>query len=71
MRRTAGNFPGPAMIVSFGSINVDLVVPVKALPRPGETVLGPSYTLVAGGKGGSSGYWLVENTLKKWMPTIG
>ena len=39
------------MIVVFGSINVDLVVPVKALPRPGETVLGPSYKLVAGGKG--------------------
>jgi len=41
------------MIVCFGSINVDLVVPVKTLPRPGETVLGPSYTLVAGGKGGN------------------
>jgi len=39
------------MIVVFGSINVDLVVPVKHLPQPGETVLGPSYTLVAGGKG--------------------
>ena len=39
------------MIVVFGSINVDLVVPVKTLPRPGETVLGPSYKLVAGGKG--------------------
>ncbi len=39
------------MIVVFGSINVDLVVPVRALPRPGETVLGPSYKLVAGGKG--------------------
>ncbi|HEX3065478.1 MAG TPA: ribokinase [Dongiaceae bacterium] len=39
------------MIVVFGSINVDLVVPVKTLPRPGETVLGPGYKLVAGGKG--------------------
>ena len=39
------------MIVVFGSINVDLVVRVKSLPRPGETVLGPSYKLVAGGKG--------------------
>src|SRR5260221_9263181 len=42
---------GCRMIVVFGSINIDLVVPVKALPRPGETVLGPSYRLVAGGKG--------------------
>src|SRR5260221_1593384 len=42
---------GCRMIVVFGSINIDLVVPVKALPRPGETVLGPGYKLVAGGKG--------------------
>ena len=39
------------MIVVFGSINVDLVVPVKELPKPGETVLGPGYRVVPGGKG--------------------
>jgi ribokinase len=39
------------MILVFGSINVDLVVPVEALPRPGETVLGGAYALLAGGKG--------------------
>ena len=39
------------MIVVFGSINVDLVVRVAALPRPGETVLAPCYDAVAGGKG--------------------
>jgi ribokinase len=39
------------MILVFGSLNVDLVVRVKSLPRPGETVLGPSYDVVAGGKG--------------------
>ena len=39
------------MIVVFGSINVDLIVAVENLPRPGETVLGPGYRLVAGGKG--------------------
>jgi ribokinase len=39
------------MILVFGSINVDLVVPVAALPRPGETVLGGDYALLPGGKG--------------------
>lgn len=39
------------MITVFGSINVDLVVSVAHLPRPGETVLGPTYHAVAGGKG--------------------
>jgi len=39
------------MIVIFGSINVDLVVPVPRLPRPGETVLGGDYALLPGGKG--------------------
>ena len=39
------------MIVVFGSINVDLIVPVPHLPRPGETVLGGNYALLPGGKG--------------------
>lgn len=39
------------MIVVFGSINVDLVVQVTHLPRPGETVLGPGYRALPGGKG--------------------
>jgi len=39
------------MIVIFGSINVDLIVPVPRLPRPGETVLGGEYALLPGGKG--------------------
>jgi ribokinase len=41
------------VIVVFGSINVDLVVPVQELPAAGETVLGPSYSVVPGGKGGN------------------
>ena len=39
------------MILVFGSINIDVVVPVPALPRPGETVLGGDYALLPGGKG--------------------
>lgn len=39
------------MILVFGSLNIDLVTRVKSLPAPGETVLGPSYDVVAGGKG--------------------
>jgi ribokinase len=39
------------MIVVFGSINVDLIVPVPHLPRAGETVLGGDYALLPGGKG--------------------
>jgi ribokinase len=39
------------MITVFGSINVDLVSRVAAIPAPGETVLGSNYMLFAGGKG--------------------
>src|SRR5215471_8926917 len=39
------------MILVFGSINVDVVVPVRHLPRPGETVLGDDYAILPGGKG--------------------
>ena len=41
------------MILVFGSINVDLIVPVPHLPGPGETVLGGDYALLPGGKGGN------------------
>lgn len=39
------------MIVVFGSINIDLVARVHVLPRAGETVAGPDYQVIAGGKG--------------------
>jgi ribokinase len=39
------------MILVFGSINVDIIVPVPRLPIPGETVLGGDYAIVPGGKG--------------------
>jgi ribokinase len=39
------------VILVFGSLNVDLVVRVPQLPVAGETVLGESYQVAAGGKG--------------------
>lgn len=39
------------MIAVFGSINIDLVTRVDKIPAPGETVLGPSYAVIPGGKG--------------------
>ena len=39
------------MITVFGSLNADLVCPVPQLPVPGETVTGPGYSVVPGGKG--------------------
>ena len=39
------------MILVFGSINVDVIVPVPHLPQPGETVLGGDYAVLPGGKG--------------------
>jgi len=39
------------MILVFGSINIDVLVPVPLLPLPGETVLGGDYALLPGGKG--------------------
>lgn len=44
------------MIVVFGSLNVDLVFQLPSLPRPGETVLAPSYTAIAGGKGANQAF---------------
>jgi len=41
----------PLVIVCFGSINLDLIVPVARLPGPGETVLGGDCRMEPGGKG--------------------
>lgn len=38
-------------VVVVGSANMDLVATTPALPRPGETVLGESFTMGPGGKG--------------------
>lgn len=38
-------------IIVIGSSNTDMVVKSKALPRPGETILGGTFLMNAGGKG--------------------
>ncbi|WP_371260803.1 ribokinase [Bradyrhizobium sp. Cp5.3] len=40
-----------AMILVFGSLNIDLVAQVPVIPGPGRTVLAPSYRMHFGGKG--------------------
>jgi ribokinase len=39
------------MVIVFGSINLDLIFRLPSIPRPGETVLGPSTRIEPGGKG--------------------
>ena len=39
------------MVIVFGSINLDLIFNLPAIPRPGETVLGPTTRIEPGGKG--------------------
>ena len=39
------------MIVTFGSINLDLVFALPHLPTVGQTVLGPAMQIEPGGKG--------------------
>ena len=39
------------MITVVGSINMDLIVAVHRLPKPGETLSGSSFSTAAGGKG--------------------
>jgi ribokinase len=39
------------MIIVFGSINLDLIFSLPNIPRPGETVLGPTTRIEPGGKG--------------------
>ena len=41
-------------IIVVGSVNVDLVVRVNHLPRPGETVTGGTFQRTPGGKGGNA-----------------
>ncbi|PWW00069.1 ribokinase [Hoeflea marina] len=39
------------MIITIGSLNIDLIAATPRLPRPGETVPGTDFSTAAGGKG--------------------
>lgn len=39
------------MITVIGSLNMDLVIQTKRIPRPGETVMGTTFRQIPGGKG--------------------
>lgn len=39
------------MIITFGSINLDITFPLDHMPQPGETVLGKTFLMNPGGKG--------------------
>jgi ribokinase len=43
--------PSPATVLVFGSLNVDWVISVAHLPRPGETITGGNLQQLPGGKG--------------------
>ncbi|MHB8895503.1 MAG: ribokinase [Candidatus Geothermincolia bacterium] len=42
-----------AGVLVVGSLNLDMVITVPYIPRPGENVHGTGFTMVAGGKGGN------------------
>ena len=67
------------MILVFGSINVDLVMPVSSLPKPGETGLTEEIQQMPGGKGANQAYaarragaetMFVGSTLSKIATTV-
>lgn len=41
-------------VVVVGSVNTDLVVRSKTLPRPGETIIGEGFAIAGGGKGANA-----------------
>ena len=41
----------PRPIVVVGSSNMDLVIKTSRIPKPGETILGGDFAMIAGGKG--------------------
>jgi ribokinase len=54
-------------VVVVGSLNVDLVVRVPRLPRPGETVTGGDFSRVQGGKGANAAAAAARLGARTWI----
>ena len=54
-------------MIVVGSLNVDLVVRVPRLPRPGETVTGGAYSRAPGGKGANAAAAAAALGAQTWM----
>jgi len=57
----------PPSVIVVGSVNMDLVVTVPALPRPGETVAGGSFTRALGGKGANQAAAAAKLGARVWL----
>lgn len=56
-----------AMIIVFGSINIDMVMPVEEFPMPGETILSADYITHTGGKGANQAVAAARQDVKVAM----
>jgi len=53
----------PSRVIVVGSVNTDLVIRGRRLPRPGETVLGGEFYRAAGGKGANQAVAAARSSL--------
>ena len=56
-----------ADVVVVGSANVDLVMRVERLPRPGETVIGGTLSRAPGGKGANQAAAAARLGARTWL----
>lgn len=56
-----------AMVIVFGSLNIDLVMDVKDQPQVGETILTKTYEWLPGGKGANQAIACVRSGVKTAM----
>jgi len=56
-----------AMVIVFGSLNIDLIMKVKQQPVVGETILTPTYEWLPGGKGANQAIACARSGVKTAM----